>query len=130
MIIGLILFILALIMLINNIMGQLYFFTLGPSRVVTQDISLRILSSMASPGRVEMVYSNPTTQITYTFSKFETIFCVRAKSKITDIRTIDCSSLPFRISLEERSASEFKINIRKWFDTVYERPEVEATWLP
>ncbi|MFH7882165.1 MAG: hypothetical protein QW140_00375, partial [Candidatus Aenigmatarchaeota archaeon] len=92
MIIGLILFILAFIMLINNIMGQLYFFTLGPSRVVTQDISLRILSSMASPGRVEMIYSNPTTQITYNFSKFGTIFCVRAKSKITDIRTIDCSS--------------------------------------
>ncbi len=129
MIIGLILLILALIMLISNIMGQLYFFTLGPSRVVTQDISLRVLSAMASPGRVEMVYSNPTTQITYTFSKLETIFCVKAESQITYIKTIDCSSLPFSLSLKGRSASEFKINITKWFNTTYEKPEVKATWL-
>ena len=128
LVVGSILFILALIVLMSNIMGQLYFFTLDPSKVVAQDISLRILSSMASPGKVDLKYSSPTENVIYHFSDFREIFCVEAESQITNIKTIDCSSNPFNVSLKAQSSSKFNLNITKFFNLTTEKPEIKAYW--
>ncbi|MEM5854587.1 MAG: hypothetical protein QW228_09545 [Candidatus Aenigmatarchaeota archaeon] len=129
MIIGLILFIVALIVLLNHIMAQLYFFTLDPSKAVALDISMRILSSMSTPGKVEMEYKNITTNIFYTFSDANKVFCVSARSQIATVKMIDCVSLPFEVNLNKEESLGFKLKIKKWFNRSYEKAEVDVEWL-
>lgn len=128
-IVGGVMFILAFILLVNEILGQLYFFTLQPSKAVILDISMRILSSLATSGEVNMKYRNITSAIEYSFSHSDKIFCSSAKSEISNIRSLDCTSLPFKINLAEDAGNEFEIEIKKWFDLTYEKPEVTASWL-
>jgi len=128
MIIGLILFIVALIVLLNHIMAQLYFFTLDPSKAVALDISMRILSSMSTPGKVEMEYKNITTNIFYTFSDANKVFCVSARSQIATVKMIDCVSLPFEVNLNKEESPDFKLKIKKWFNRSYEKAEVDVEW--
>lgn len=128
LIIGSILFILALIVLITNIMHQLYFFTLDPGRAASLDISMRILSSLGTPGNVIINYENITSGITYTFSNSDRIFCVFAVSKLTDIWAVGCSSLPFKIKLKNETES-FLLRINKTFNPLLEIVEVDAEWL-
>jgi len=129
MIIGLILFIVALIVLLNHIMAQLYFFTLDPSKAVALDISMRILSSMSTPGKVEMEYKNITTNIFYTFSDANKVFCVSARSQIATVKMIDCVLLPFEVNLNKEESLGFKLKIKKWFNRSYEKAEVDVEWL-
>ena len=129
MIVGLVLFILAFITLLNHIMGQLYFFTLDPSKAVAQDISTRILTTLATPGRVEMVYRNITQDISYSFTDSDRVFCVDATSQIAEIWSTDCASIPFQLDLERDSTSSFELRIEKEYDLLKEKPRVEVAWL-
>jgi len=131
-IIALVLFALGLTLLIEKITAQLYFFTLGPSQATAYDLGMRGLAAMATPGKVEMLYSNITQGVEYKFYPLEKVFCVQATG-FTNIKTLDCISLPFKINSdfpeEGREASAFKLKIKKWFNDTVESAQEEIEWL-